>query len=104
MSTRRKRTSKAISDDESVEYISSSERQSSSRRKTKAKRSRSNTDREEIYDVERMSATAESGVIDSIELINFMCHKFLKVSFGPKINFVTGHNGSGKSAILTAIT
>ncbi|CAJ0843641.1 16359_t:CDS:10, partial [Entrophospora sp. SA101] len=49
-------------------------------------------------------ATAESGVIDSIELINFMCHKFLKVSFGPKINFVTGHNGSGKSAILTAIT
>jgi chromosome segregation ATPase len=33
-----------------------------------------------------------------------MCHKYLKVDFGPKINFVIGHNGSGKSAILTAIT
>lgn len=33
-----------------------------------------------------------------------MCHEFLKIDFGPKINFVIGHNGSGKSAILTAIT
>ncbi|RIA90797.1 P-loop containing nucleoside triphosphate hydrolase protein [Glomus cerebriforme] len=33
-----------------------------------------------------------------------MCHKFLKVQFGPKINFIIGHNGSGKSAILTGIT
>ncbi|CAG8590107.1 10002_t:CDS:10 [Acaulospora morrowiae] len=49
-------------------------------------------------------ATAESGVIESIELVNFMCHKFLKVAFGPKINFIIGHNGSGKSAILTGIT
>ncbi|CAI2162914.1 7525_t:CDS:10 [Funneliformis geosporum] len=49
-------------------------------------------------------ATAESGVIESIELVNFMCHKFLKVPFGPKINFIIGHNGSGKSAILTGIT
>ncbi|CAG8481459.1 1769_t:CDS:10 [Paraglomus brasilianum] len=48
--------------------------------------------------------TAEAGVIDSIELVNFMCHKYLKVNLGPKINFIIGHNGSGKSAILTAIT
>ncbi|KAL0078931.1 P-loop containing nucleoside triphosphate hydrolase protein [Phycomyces blakesleeanus] len=33
-----------------------------------------------------------------------MCHAHLKVDFGPKINFVIGHNGSGKSAILTALT
>ncbi|CAO3596582.1 unnamed protein product [Absidia cylindrospora] len=32
-----------------------------------------------------------------------MCHKYLKMDFGPKINFVIGHNGSGKSAILTAL-
>ncbi|CAG8672880.1 433_t:CDS:10, partial [Cetraspora pellucida] len=48
--------------------------------------------------------TAESSVIESIELVDFMCHKFLKVNFGPKINFIIGHNGSGKSAILTGIT
>ncbi|CAG8453598.1 23060_t:CDS:10 [Dentiscutata erythropus] len=47
---------------------------------------------------------AESSVIESIELLDFMCHKFLKVNFGPKINFIIGHNGSGKSAILTGIT
>ncbi|KAG9290012.1 hypothetical protein G9A89_010318 [Geosiphon pyriformis] len=51
-----------------------------------------------------VGATAESGVMESIELVNFMCHKFLKVNFGPKINFIIGHNGSGKSAILTGIT
>ncbi|KAK9457679.1 P-loop containing nucleoside triphosphate hydrolase protein [Dipodascopsis uninucleata] len=45
----------------------------------------------------------QSGIIATVELINFMCHKHLKVDFGPSINFVIGHNGSGKSAILTAI-
>ncbi|RHZ75652.1 hypothetical protein Glove_212g65 [Diversispora epigaea] len=51
-----------------------------------------------------VGVTAESGVIEYIELVHFMCHKFLKVNFGPKINFIIGHNGSGKSAILTGIT
>ncbi|KAI7904464.1 uncharacterized protein BX663DRAFT_505119 [Cokeromyces recurvatus] len=46
----------------------------------------------------------EAGTIARVELVDFMCHKYLKIDFGPKINFVIGHNGSGKSAILTAIT
>ncbi|RCH92677.1 Structural maintenance of chromosomes protein 6, partial [Rhizopus stolonifer] len=46
----------------------------------------------------------EAGTIARVEVVNFMCHKYLKIDFGPKINFVIGHNGSGKSAILTAIT
>ncbi|SAM00180.1 hypothetical protein [Absidia glauca] len=46
---------------------------------------------------------SESGTIAKIEVVNFMCHKYLKMDFGPKINFVIGHNGSGKSAILTAL-
>ncbi|RUS16430.1 hypothetical protein BC937DRAFT_91201 [Endogone sp. FLAS-F59071] len=46
---------------------------------------------------------AESGVIEKIVLTNFMCHKYLEVRFGPKLNFIIGHNGSGKSAILTGI-
>ena len=33
-----------------------------------------------------------------------MCHAYLEVAVGPLINFVIGHNGSGKSAVLTAIT
>ncbi|GAA5800817.1 hypothetical protein HPULCUR_006256 [Helicostylum pulchrum] len=54
-------------------------------------------------DFENMSFN-ESGTIARVEVVNFMCHKYLKVDLGPKINFVIGHNGSGKSAILTAIT
>ncbi|KAI9247200.1 P-loop containing nucleoside triphosphate hydrolase protein, partial [Phascolomyces articulosus] len=46
----------------------------------------------------------ESGTIGRVEMVNFMCHPYLRIDLGPKVNFVIGHNGSGKSAILTAIT
>ncbi|PWN49183.1 P-loop containing nucleoside triphosphate hydrolase protein [Violaceomyces palustris] len=52
----------------------------------------------------RPSAVAEAGIVDKVELFNFMCHKRLTMSMGPQLNFVIGHNGSGKSAILTGIT
>ena len=44
------------------------------------------------------------GTIKSIVMQNFMCHGHLKLEFNPKVNFLIGENGSGKSAILTAIT
>lgn len=46
----------------------------------------------------------QAGSISKVILVQFMCHKFQVVELGPQINFVIGHNGSGKSAVLTAIT
>ncbi|KAF6321746.1 structural maintenance of chromosomes 6 [Rhinolophus ferrumequinum] len=48
--------------------------------------------------------SAEVGIIESIQLRNFMCHSMLgPFKFGSNVNFVVGNNGSGKSAVLTAL-
>ncbi|RSM12921.1 hypothetical protein CEP52_002268 [Fusarium oligoseptatum] len=47
---------------------------------------------------------SESGIVESITCYNFMCHERLHVELGPLINFIVGENGSGKSAVLTALT
>ncbi|KFX86923.1 hypothetical protein V490_08729 [Pseudogymnoascus sp. VKM F-3557] len=47
---------------------------------------------------------ADNGIIEEVIMTNFMCHEKLHVTLGPLINFIIGENGSGKSAILTAIT
>ncbi|GAA5938070.1 hypothetical protein JCM10213_000824 [Rhodosporidiobolus nylandii] len=52
----------------------------------------------------RASKIAEAGVIMQVDLQNFMCHARTTVDFGPQVNFLVGVNGSGKSAVLTAIT
>ncbi|KAI5857290.1 P-loop containing nucleoside triphosphate hydrolase protein [Durotheca rogersii] len=47
---------------------------------------------------------ALNAILESITCFNFMCHSRLHVDLGPLLNFIVGENGSGKSAILTAIT
>ncbi|KAL6639820.1 hypothetical protein ACP70R_022642 [Stipagrostis hirtigluma subsp. patula] len=44
-----------------------------------------------------------AGTISRIRLENFMCHSSLQIDLGDHVNFITGQNGSGKSAILTAL-
>ncbi|XP_072545405.1 structural maintenance of chromosomes protein 6 isoform X2 [Salminus brasiliensis] len=51
-----------------------------------------------------VSSAGDIGVIESITLKNFMSHHLLgPFQFGPNVNFIVGNNGSGKSAILTAL-
>lgn len=67
----------------------------------------SNTQATEAQD-EESSETSDNdcpaGYIKKIVLRNFMCHENFEMEFGPRLNFIVGNNGSGKSAILTAIT
>uniref|UniRef100_A0A8C1T6F8 Structural maintenance of chromosomes protein 6 n=1 Tax=Cyprinus carpio TaxID=7962 RepID=A0A8C1T6F8_CYPCA len=49
-------------------------------------------------------SVGDIGVIESITLRNFMSHHLLgPFKFGPNVNFIVGNNGTGKSAILTAL-
>ncbi|KAK7586233.1 hypothetical protein V9T40_004109 [Parthenolecanium corni] len=46
---------------------------------------------------------SSAGVIKKIKLLNFMCHSHFELKFNPRINFISGCNGSGKSAVQTGI-
>ncbi|KAJ2662182.1 Structural maintenance of chromosomes protein 6 [Coemansia sp. RSA 1199] len=43
------------------------------------------------------------GIVERVELTDFMCHEYADVNLCHKVNFITGQNGSGKSAILTGL-
>ncbi|XP_076756684.1 structural maintenance of chromosomes 6 isoform X1 [Xylocopa sonorina] len=46
----------------------------------------------------------KAGKITKILIRNFMCHDAFEITLNPNVNFIVGRNGSGKSAILTALT
>uniref|UniRef100_A0A673B0C9 Structural maintenance of chromosomes protein 6 n=1 Tax=Sphaeramia orbicularis TaxID=375764 RepID=A0A673B0C9_9TELE len=51
-----------------------------------------------------LKVESDAGIVESITLKNFMCHSHLgPFTFGPNVNFIVGNNGSGKSAVLTAL-
>ena len=44
------------------------------------------------------------GTLLSVQMINFMKHDNLLIELSPRVNFITGRNGSGKSSILVALS
>lgn len=52
---------------------------------------------------EKIDLSLKSGKIKKIWLRNFMCHSNFEVELNQNINVLVGLNGSGKSAILTAL-
>uniref|UniRef100_A0A3Q1G185 Structural maintenance of chromosomes protein 6 n=2 Tax=Acanthochromis polyacanthus TaxID=80966 RepID=A0A3Q1G185_9TELE len=98
-----------------------SKRRSSSANEHPSKRSRpeqeeegeddenvADNDQEDVNLTRQLQCTSEvvsdAGIVESITLKNFMCHSLLgPFAFGSNVNFVVGNNGSGKSAILTAL-
>lgn len=56
------------------------------------------------HPIDDSNVPSEHGILERVECYRFMCHDHFSVELGPLINFIVGKNGSGKSAILTAIT
>lgn len=45
----------------------------------------------------------ENGTLLNVRLVNFKSHAHFSMDFGPRLNFIVGRNGTGKSSILAAI-
>jgi len=98
-----------------IEFSSDEQSSSSSEDEHSSSSSSSSEDEEEVDEKKSLSEEEvdngqiddqpmpDCGTIEHLELFNFMCHDHFEISFSPRVNFVIGKNGSGKSAILTAI-
>jgi chromosome segregation ATPase len=75
----------------------------SRKRKSRDDISASSSDSSDQSDDEHVDPLTETGQITSVYVENFMCHKKFSVTFGHHLNYITGANGSGKSAIVSAI-
>uniref|UniRef100_A0A672HFU7 Structural maintenance of chromosomes protein 6 n=1 Tax=Salarias fasciatus TaxID=181472 RepID=A0A672HFU7_SALFA len=81
-----------------------SKRKSSSVNDRSSKRRKRVEEEEEEEEDHVGDVVSDAGIVESITLKNFMCHSLLgPFTFGPNVNFVVGNNGSGKSAVLTAL-
>lgn len=48
-------------------------------------------------------SNVRTGKILRMHLRNFMCHGNFTIDFNKNVNLLVGSNGSGKSAVLTAL-
>ncbi|KAG2391774.1 hypothetical protein C9374_013259 [Naegleria lovaniensis] len=69
----------------------------------KSKKIKKRKESSDVLDDEEDGKNLEAGIIEVLKLKNFMCHPSLKVEFHDRTTIIHGENGSGKSAILTAI-
>lgn len=102
--SRRKRPAPAavaVEDDDATEDEVEVGGDESDRDDAHAKRRRVND--AEDADTGSRDGESEMGIIEEIYCENFMCHRRMQVALSPHINFITGENGSGKSAIIAAI-
>uniref|UniRef100_A0A8C5HJI8 Structural maintenance of chromosomes protein 6 n=1 Tax=Gouania willdenowi TaxID=441366 RepID=A0A8C5HJI8_GOUWI len=60
--------------------------------------------KQNIGSFNKLTKFLDAGIVESISMKNFMCHSHLgPFAFGSNVNFFVGNNGSGKSAVLTAL-
>ncbi|XP_016981507.2 structural maintenance of chromosomes protein 6 [Drosophila rhopaloa] len=91
---------------ESIQEASTSQAprsQSTKARQTRANMSQSACSFTLSSELSIPNAFDRCGKVISMRLTNFMCHSNLFMEFGPNINFLVGNNGSGKSAVITAL-
>jgi chromosome segregation ATPase len=53
---------------------------------------------------EEKAAGGAPGTVSEVYLENFMCHERMQLQLDGGVNFIVGQNGSGKSAIMVALT
>lgn len=86
-----------------VEFDSDSDSDSDTSSDEENKEYKLDKDGNVLFEYNSRKIKSETGQIKSVEMIDFMCHRHFIINFGKNLNFVNGANGSGKSAILTAL-
>ncbi|KAJ3027976.1 UNVERIFIED_CONTAM: Structural maintenance of chromosomes protein 6 [Siphonaria sp. JEL0065] len=92
-----------LDDSEDDDLVQTSSSLSQPKHRNKKPRKSAKTAKKKLSNAQVLALPALTGSIEKVVLNQFMCHQLLEVDFCPKINFVIGHNGSGKSAILTGV-
>ncbi len=117
VTTKKRRTKKVDIDydeENDVDELDEDDGAGKSKRKRNARSESSNGNKKSLLnpvygnenadsDNDKDVTKAEAGIVLEVYVENFMCHAKFTVKFGKNVNFISGQNGSGKSAIAAAI-